>query len=70
MKDNRKINPAINPQDNEKIGEAHKQDKQPARAADRENSRKRHHKESPTLPAKEQIKKTQKAIESLKKTFR
>ena len=70
MEDNREINPGHNPQDKDKCGEASKQDKQPTRAADRENPRKRRQKETPTLPAEERIKQARKAIDSLKKTFR
>ena len=67
MEDNREINPGHNPQDKDKCGEASKQDKQPTRAADRENPRKRRQKETPTLPAEGRIKQAQKAIDSLKK---
>ena len=70
LEDNREINPGHNPQDKDKCGEPSKQDKQPTRAADRENPRKRRQKETPTLPAEERIKQAQKAIDSLKKTFR
>ena len=41
MKDSREINPDHDPQDKEKCTEASKQDKQPARATDRDNPRKR-----------------------------
>ena len=64
MEDNRQISPDHSPQDKEKFGEESKQDRQPARAADRENPRKRRQKETPTLPAEEQIKKAQKAVDS------
>ena len=57
MEDNREINPDHNSQDKEICGEASKKDKQPARAADRENLRKRRDKETSTLPAEERIKK-------------
>ena len=66
MKDKREIIPDYNSQDKEICGEGGKKDKQPARAADRENLRKRRYKETPTLPAEERTE-AQKAIESLKK---
>ena len=69
MEDNRETNPGHNPQDKDKCGEASKQGKQPTRAVDRENARKRRQKETP-LPAEERIKQAQKAIDSPKETFR
>ena len=70
IEDNREIIPDHNLKDKEECGEASKQDQEPARATERENPKKRRHKDTPTLPAEERIKRAQKAIESLKKTFR
>mgnify|MGYP000721870495 FL=1 len=69
IEDNREINPDHNLKDKEECGEASKQDQEPARATERKNPKKRRHKDTPTLPAEERIKRAQKAIESLK-TFR
>ena len=54
MEDNRVINPDHNLKDKEKRGEASKQDQEPARATERDNPRKRRHKNT---SAKERIKK-------------
>ena len=70
MEDKREINSDHNPQDKEKCDEPTKQDKQPARGADRENPRKRLHEEIPTVPAEERIKKSSKGNRKPKKTFR
>ena len=67
IEDNREINPDHNLTDKEECSKASKQDQEPARATERENPKKRRHKDTPTLPAEEQIKRAQKAIESLKK---
>ena len=57
MEDNREINPYHDLQDKEKCSEARKQDKQPTRATERDNPRKRYHKDTPTLPLKSRLKK-------------
>ena len=67
IEDTREINPDHNLKDKEKYGEASKQDQEPARATERDNPRKRRHKDTPSLPAEERIKRARKAIESLKK---
>ena len=58
MEDNREINPDHDLRDNEKCGEVREQDKQPTRATERDNLRKRRHKDTPTLPANRKPKKT------------
>ena len=67
IEDNREINPDHNLTDKEECGEASKQEQEPARATERENPKKRRHKDTPTLPTEERIKRAQKAIESLKR---
>ena len=67
MEDNRVINPDHNLKDKEKCGEASKQDQEPARATERDNPRKRRHKNT---SAKEWIKKSLKGNRKPKKTFR
>ena len=53
MEHKTEIIPDYDSQGNEICGEGSKKDKQPARAADRENLRKHRYKETPTLPAEE-----------------
>ena len=65
--ENREINPDNDLKEKEKCGETSKQKKQPARTTHRDNPKRRRHKEAPTLPAEERIKKAQKAIEILKR---
>ena len=70
IEDTREINPDHNLKDKEKYGESSKQDQEPARATERDNPRKRRHKDTPTLPAEERIKRAQKKNRKPKKTFR